>query len=300
MTDTDARPRFTGHESFACRFTWLPKAVRLIEQDDRALASDDEAILALGLGKNMVRSLRFWLDAFDVARCNDGAWKLQPFGAALLGCDGLDPFIERTATQWLLQWAVTSRAAGPLYAWRHVFYRTTRTDFTRSELLADLRRDSAAEGYAHSDATLIQHADVLLHTYDGTTIPGAPEDVLDSPLVDLKLIVGGTRRRNREGRNEPVFSLARVPLAAVGDRVVRYAVEDFWEKRRLGEQQVSFRDLAYAEGAPGATFRITEEDLREHLEQADGGYTFKASGDTGAAVRLEPTDVARRLREVFA
>ena len=38
------RPRFSGHETFACRFAWLPKAVSLITRDSRALSNDERAI----------------------------------------------------------------------------------------------------------------------------------------------------------------------------------------------------------------------------------------------------------------
>lgn len=51
---------FSGHESFACRYGWLPKLYEAVEQDEELFADDERAILALGLGKNMVRSIRFW------------------------------------------------------------------------------------------------------------------------------------------------------------------------------------------------------------------------------------------------
>ena len=102
------RPRFSGHETFACRFAWLPKAVRLIARDPAAMLDDERAILELGLGKNMVRSLRFWLEAFGVARARGGHWLLLPFGEAMFGPDGLDPFIERVETQWLLHWQLSN------------------------------------------------------------------------------------------------------------------------------------------------------------------------------------------------
>ena len=51
MNAIATKPRFSGHETFACRFSWLPKAVRLIEENPSALADDEAAILSLGLGK---------------------------------------------------------------------------------------------------------------------------------------------------------------------------------------------------------------------------------------------------------
>ena len=56
------KPRFSGHETFACRFSWLPKGVRLIESDAAALADDQVAILSLGLGWTPSTSRRWSTD----------------------------------------------------------------------------------------------------------------------------------------------------------------------------------------------------------------------------------------------
>lgn len=297
---TAIKPRYSGHETFACRFGWLPKAVRLIERAPAALGSDDAAILQLGLGKNMVKSLRFWLDAFDVAEVRGGSWTLRPFGAALLGAGGADPFIERVETQWLLHWAVTARVSAPLSAWLHVFHRRMRADFTRSELTAELARESARDGGDLSLVTLGQHVDAMLHTYLPTHALAAPEDVLDGPLVDLRLIRSEGRRRSGSSRLEPVYSLARIPAARVGARVIDYAIESFWAERRAGERTVTFRDLAHGEGSPGTTLRVQEDELREHLERLTGRYTFRASGDSGVVTRSDQPDPEARLREIYA
>lgn len=48
---------FSGHETFTLRHGWLTKAVDAIETNDGAFNSDD-ALVELGVGKNMVRSIR--------------------------------------------------------------------------------------------------------------------------------------------------------------------------------------------------------------------------------------------------
>ena len=50
--------RFSGHESFSCRYAWLPKAVESLKRDPLLFGDVDEAMVRLGLGKNMVKSLR--------------------------------------------------------------------------------------------------------------------------------------------------------------------------------------------------------------------------------------------------
>lgn len=294
------KPRFSGHETFACRFAWLPKAVRLILEDPGALSDDDTAMLELGLGKNMVRSLRFWLDAFDVAGPTGGNWALKPFGDAVFGAKGADPYIERAETQWLLHWRLATARTHPLFAWRHVFYRRMRPDYTRFELLAEMRSEGEKEGYEHSDVTLLQHIDVLLHSYVGGGASASPEDALDGPLVDLRLIRAEGRRRGAGLKPESIYSLRRTTVAEVGAAVIDYAIEDFWHRRRQGEGIVTFRDLAYAEGSPGATFRLGDDELRDHLERPGVPWSFRATGDAGAIMMERAPEPAKRLEEIYA
>lgn len=293
------RPRFSGHETFACRFAWLPKAVRLIARCPEALADDERAMLELGLGKNMVRSLRFWLEAFGVASARGGSWRLVPFGETLFGEEGLDPYIERVETQWLLHWQLSTMLQTPLFAWRHILFRRMRPDFTRSELLSELRLEGERLGYDHSDTTLLQHADVFLHSYAGSLHAVSPEDALDGPLVDLGLLRRLGRRRGSD-RSEPVFALARIPIAEIGEAVVDYAIASFWTARRAGEPLVTFRDLAHAEGSPGATLRLEHDELREHLERRADLWTYRPSGDAGSVTASAGLDPDQRLRAIYA
>lgn len=300
MNAVAVRPRFSGHETFACRFAWLPKAVKLIGWDAAALSDDERSILELGLGKNMVRALRFWLEAFDVASAKSGQWELLPFGQAVFGEGGLDPYIERVETQWLLHWRLSTAVQNPLFAWRHILYRRMRVDFTRSELLAEMRAEGERLGFEHSDVTLLQHADAFLHTYLGSLNPSSPEDALDGPLVDLGILRRLGRRRGGTERIEPVFALDRVPLAQIGGPVVDYAIASYWHARRAGEAVVTFRDLAYGEGSPGATLRLEAEDLRDHLERSTAQWSYRPSGDAGIVTAVVPPDPDHLLREAYA
>lgn len=291
----EARPRFSGHETFACRFSWIPKAVILLSDEPTALSDDDKAMSALGLGKNMVRALRFWLEAFNVAEVDLGRWSLTPFGNAIFGPSGYDLYLERIETQWLLHWKVTVELERPLFVWRHVFFRRHRADFTRTELLGELLRESRLAGYDLSEVTLKQHLDVFLHSYVSTAREGAPEDALDGPLIDLSLINPAGRRLAEDGRAEAVYNLAargRVPAL-----VMEYAILEFWQRRRKDETVVTLHDLVFAEGSPGAAFRVPEDELRAHVLNSKN-YSFRISGGAGALHR-DNHSPGGRLKDIY-
>ena len=116
--------RFSGHETFPCRYAWLPKAFSEILASPKALADDQEAMIALGVGKNMVRAIRFWLQATGMATAaGGGALAPTPFGRKLLGPKGADPYLEDIRTIWLLHWQIASHVEQPLFAWEFLLNR---------------------------------------------------------------------------------------------------------------------------------------------------------------------------------
>src|SRR5262245_2132233 len=57
--NTTCNYRFSGHETFPCRYTWLPKAVARLQAKPTLFADEDDAMVQLGVGKNMARAIRF-------------------------------------------------------------------------------------------------------------------------------------------------------------------------------------------------------------------------------------------------
>jgi hypothetical protein len=72
----------------------------------------------LGVGKNMVHSIRHWCLATGVLEAVAGAnrrptGQARPtwLGKAVLGDGGWDPYLEDPATLWLLHWQIASNRA---------------------------------------------------------------------------------------------------------------------------------------------------------------------------------------------
>ena len=48
--------RISGHESFPCRYTWLPKAVRGLHDNPKLFSKEEDAMVALGVAVQSYRS----------------------------------------------------------------------------------------------------------------------------------------------------------------------------------------------------------------------------------------------------
>jgi hypothetical protein len=183
--------KFSGHETFACRYVWLPKALQAIQSDPRVFADEDEAIVELGVGKNMVRSIRFWVEASGMAKPAQQGLEPTKLGLLIFGAKGWDPFIEDIQTLWLIHWNLTTQIEHPLFAWEFLFNRWHEPEFTESAVLKAFAKETDGLSKRLSSVTLQQHFQVFLHTY----VPARgqkeeiSEDNLDCPLTELELLV---------------------------------------------------------------------------------------------------------------
>ena len=67
-----AEPIFARHETFHPRYGWFRKAYAAVGSDPRMFARDD-APIQLGVGKNMVRAIRFWGTAAKLIEASPGS-----------------------------------------------------------------------------------------------------------------------------------------------------------------------------------------------------------------------------------
>lgn len=301
--------RSSGHGAFPCRHAWLPRAYQALDEKDDALADHVEAMIALGLGKNMIIALRFWIDVMRIAEPLDGGrFALTPFARTVLDPkDGSDPYLEDIRTQWLLHWNLASHVKAPVLAWNFLLYRWHLPEICRSEVVNALIAETARRPRPLSPVTVEQHVDIFLHSYvpPKRRAATAVEDGLDCPLVDLDLVQEiGELRLGAAGRPEATYAFRRERKPEITDALFAYCLHDFWTTRHPGEQTLTFRDIAVAEGSLGQAFKLPEDDLRERLERLEnattGAFTYQASAAQPRVVRARESSSDKLLRAVYS
>jgi hypothetical protein len=277
--------RFSGHETFPCRYAWLPKAFIAIDKNPRVFADEDQAMVALGVGKNMMRAIRFWVQTTGIAEATKNSEiDLTDFGKRLLAKDGLDPFLEDRRTLWLIHWKLSSHIEEPLFAWDYLLNRWSNPEISRTEVLRVFEQEARRLNRKLSTVTLAQHFDTFLHTYVPTRSRkgDVQEDNLDSPLVELELIQKiGEREAGETGRREPLYAFRREAKPDITNELFIYCLQEFWNKRLPNEKTLTFRDVAIAHGSPGQIFKLPEWEIRDRLESieadSNGHFLYKES-----------------------
>ena len=252
---------FSGHESFACRYGWLPKLYDAAVDDPALFASDDDAMLRLGLGRNMLKSLRFWGDVFGLTKMRGGKVTVTDFAQRLLDpTNGFDPYLETPGALWRLHWRLTVHAG--LGAWAVAFIETFDREITRERFVAAVRsRASRARG-AITSGTATNHVDVFLRTYAGSEYSdGAPEETLGSPFQELELL------RTAAAAGKPSVRFLRGPKRTLDAKALAFVLEDFWRCTAPGSATLSLRSLMLSHAAPGAVLLLDEPGLYDKIEE---------------------------------
>ena len=280
------RFRFSGHESFHCRYTWLPKVYRALQVDPLLFSDENNAMVKLGIGKNMVKSIRFWSQAFGIAsvRIEGGGYELTQFAVSIFDPEtGLDPFLEDTRTLWLLHWKLSSINNEPLFAWYFLINEWAEPTFSKSEIVAAFGRAAEQQDRVLSTFTKEQHFDIFLHTYTPSKakkLSEVQEDSLDSPFVELSFIIPAGER-NENGRRELIYEFSQNKKIEITPELFAYCLFDFWKNNRLHELTISFRDVSVVSGSIGQIFRLSEPDIRSRLEilhhSSNGIFEYQAS-----------------------
>ena len=258
------KPSFSGHETFPFRYTWLKKGVDAVTTDP-AVFTSDRATITLGVGKNMVRSIRHWCTAAGLIRAQDDRTQFEPteLGTAIFADDGFDPYLEDTATLWLIH-AQLAANANRTTTWYWAFNLSTQNEFRKQRFTSDLINWAEINGTRRSsDNSIKRDVDCFFRTYvpSRLTKPTIMEETFNCPLVELDLISGAPDGVTYQFHRGPKDSLPTEIFVAV--------LSQFWEFRFSARNSLALGEIAYSAESPGQIFKLDVDSVVQYLEAVE-------------------------------
>lgn len=248
---------FSGHETFVCRTFWLKKGYDFVEEGQSF--SQNDAVVELGVGKNMVTAINFWLRGFNILDRETNT--LTEFGHFLFGQQ--DPFLEDSASLWLLHYSIIKNEK--VFIFNSFFNEFTKekNEFTKEHLISFLKRKTEQEEVRlFSEKTYEADATVFLRTYvrsnDGKM---DVEDETANLLVELNLI-NTFYKENAEGRQVQWYRITRQERNDLPNAVLLYSILDYFGEN---PQSINFNDLLEGPNAPGSIFGLSDKALEARL-----------------------------------
>lgn len=251
---------FSGHETFACKTLWLKKGYDFIINGGDFNAPD--AVAELGVGKNMVSSIRFWLKVFGIAE-ND---KPTELGRRLFGDGGWDPFCEDMATLWLLHYSLVNINIASIYNMVFTGLRRSKIEFTRIDVqnYIEMACRTASQTNVYNEGTVKKDIGVLLQNY---VYPSDSKNIEDysNLLIGLDLIRKTDNLIKTNGKTEHQYRFSLKEPKDIIPELLLYAVLDTAKNEKVLSYD-SLSNLSLIFGLGMTDFKILLKDLSSEHE----------------------------------
>ncbi len=260
---------FAGHESFNCRPLWLKKGYDFIKSGK--LFSDVSAIVNLGVGKNMVNAIEYWMKSFDLLDSNKNLTTLAEF---LFGENGKDPYLENPASLWLLHYSLIKTQKASLYSILFNNFRRERIEFTKDNLIHFVELQCERESISINRNSVKKDIDVLLKTYvKPQRTKRNFEEEYSGLFIDLMLI----KRFGMTEQNEQIYNININEHGNIPFEIILFVILDQFENM----ESISFFKLMYDKNSPGICFSLNEDGLANHIKNIIANYNITFTEDAG-------------------
>ena len=265
--------KFSGHDTFYCRQQWLLKGFELIDNKElNGFHNLEDAILNLGVGKNMVQAIQYWLRAFGLITDEK---KILDIAIIIFSKEnGYDRYLEDEGTLWLLQYLICKVDIASIYKLIFSDYTNERisNEFDERQIINFIKvKIAESTSRETSENTLSSDFKVFIQSYfSGVRTLKSLEDDYNSPLIELNLISSISRENgvityklNKENRSD-------FPLEIFG-----YCLFDLYGNNSA----IQFKDIRKT---LGSYFVISNEGLEIIIENLCREYSeFIFNDDAG-------------------
>ena len=259
---------FGRNETFNLRYSWLNKGLKEFKENTNIFVSDS-APLVLGVGKNMVNSIKYWLGAYQVIDFSTDTAVQTDFGELI---DKYDPYLENPATLWLLHWKLcTNPDNATFYYWFFNYFKKTK--FTKIELINEVVEWLDDKGCKKiSSSTIDRDTLLLLKTFSNSSEETKNfEESLENPFYALNLL-----SKNTDGSYSTIYE----PRESINIQVLGMCLIEIFESTEVNDLlnqsakrlQMPVGEFLYEVPSVTKIFRINETYFYQLLEELISEY----------------------------
>jgi len=185
--------KFRAHDTFFIRKGWLYKGMKNVLKDKYVfMGVNGNPMDILGIGSNMVKALRYWLQAVGLTiepRSGKKFQEITPFGHIILKND---KYIEEMGTLWFLHYKLASNL-DEATAWYYFFNEFKQNEFNRDDFVMQLDTYIRMNGEDEkSNRILTDDFNCIINTYVPRVKSNPqkvhPENNIDCPLGELEIV----------------------------------------------------------------------------------------------------------------
>lgn len=201
--------KFRAHDTFFIRKGWLSKGMRCVaNKQDVFISRDENPMDVLGIGANMVKALRYWLQVVGLTEEATKGRRIQHFTRLGEMIYQHDTYIEELGTLCLLQYFLASQEEEAT-AWYFFFNEFSMSEFSREDFVSALQkyikmRDNETDFAIRS---LNEDFQCIINTYlpryKSNPAKVSPENNIDCPFGELGLVDILNKRKKTFKKSTP-------------------------------------------------------------------------------------------------
>ncbi len=256
--------KFRAHDTFFIRKGWLSKGMKYVQKNPGVFVDKvNNPMDVFGIGANMVKALRYWLQAVGltvetIARKRQQ--QLTELGAVIYKHDR---YLEESGTLCLLQYKLASNLPEAT-SWYCFFNCFTMNEFTKEDFLLQLQKFVNEQEPTSMPATRSMEDDFMcivntyLPRYKTNERNLSAENNIDCPLGELGLLAIVNQKKKTYRKATPAVELLNpwVMLAII--------IEQAGDSK-----EVPLNDLLCKEGNIGKIFNLDAVALLELLHKIE-------------------------------
>jgi len=261
LEDNVVKIRLKAHESFYIREGWLRKGIKNVDIDSKAFIKED-ATDVLGVGSNMVKALRYWLqvsgltEELKVAGNKREQFLTPEFGQII--CDK-DPYFEDIFSLWLVHYKIVTNSES-CTSWYLFFNEINSNELTKEDLKNEMvyALNRFANNITFSERSLFDDCDCIIKTYvDNKKEDKNPEDNIACPLNELGLL-----SRNVLSNGKEIIRKIKPSMDKLDKLVVLYIILD----NLKGAKSISIENILTDKCNAGKVLNLDRNLLNEYLD----------------------------------
>lgn len=237
------------HESFSIREGWLAKGIKNVKEYGNVFALQNATDI-LGIGTNMVKSLKYWMTATKLIEEKNREIMLSDFGSII---NKYDPYLEDIFSWWLIHINMITNV-DDAYIYNLFFNKCNIKTFTKRELYEKLYALLTNEKLTFNENILQDEVNMIIKTYTIDEKIDNPENNFICPLSELNLLKKvdrDTYEKNRpEIRNLPFWVVYYIICLLLDDR-----------------DNISIDELLKEENSPAKLLNMDKNLINEYLDE---------------------------------
>jgi hypothetical protein len=239
--------RLRRHESFSIREGWIEKAINAImNNNERNIFSKNDGIEILGIGSNMVKSLKYWLISMGIVDDKNN-YRLTEFGSLLYEHDR---YLEDQFSWSFIHYKLSSNFDdAPIF---YIIFNHFKVSHFTKDMLVNFVTDFLSQEYKDLNEKYIdEDAAIFIKTYLLDDFDNNPEENYNSPLGKLGLIL-------KNGKD--AYEKTKISSSRLDYRVVYYALQETFEGKTF-----EISEALNVKNSPCKLFNIDKNLFNQYL-----------------------------------